>query len=192
MGHEFQSALRRWDVLAHLCKDESFNGSRYSTGILVAEVGCKEGRTTEFLLKNDPNVHVVAIDPWEPVPNSAEDYSDFDYDRIVDEFTQRCTPYKDRIAIYKGLSLDAAKHYADLIASGKYEPFHVVFIDAGHDYENCHADIEAWWPLVRPGGYLAGHDYQHKFPGVMRAVADHFRLTHVAVSPDSVWHTRKV
>ena len=26
--------------------------------------------------------------------------------------------------------------------------------------------MRAWWPKVAPGGYLAGDDYDHDYPGV--------------------------
>lgn len=35
----------------------------------------------------------------------------------------------------------------------------IVHIDAGHTYEDVKSDIEAWWPKVRPGGFLTGDDY---------------------------------
>lgn len=37
-------------------------------------------------------------------------------------------------------------------------PFRFVFIDAGHTYEDCKADVEAWSRLVEPGGVMAFHD----------------------------------
>ena len=37
----------------------------------------------------------------------------------------------------------------------------LVFVDAAHDYENVHADVLAYWPKVKPGGVLAGHDFAH-------------------------------
>lgn len=46
----------------------------------------------------------------------------------------------------------------------------LIYIDAGHGYEDCSADIAAWLPHVREGGVLAGHDYCDSFPGVKRAV----------------------
>jgi hypothetical protein len=49
------------------------------------------------------------------------------------------------------------------------------------------ADIHAWWPLVRNGGVIAGHDFNHKWPGVERAVADQFDLMQIGLGPDSVW-----
>lgn len=33
-----------------------------------------------------------------------------------------------------------------------------VFVDAGHDYDHVRADVEAWWPHLRVGGYMAIHD----------------------------------
>ena len=46
-----------------------------------------------------------------------------------------------------------------------------VFIDGEHCYEAAKADIEAWWPKIRAGGLLMGHDYdRQRFPGLCRAV----------------------
>jgi len=43
-----------------------------------------------------------------------------------------------------------------------------VFIDADHSEEAVSRDIAAWWPKVKPGGILAGHDFDE--PGVAAAV----------------------
>lgn len=177
MGHAYQSPLRRWDVLAGLCQQANAKS--------FVEVGCKEGRTTGFLLQNLTELHVIAIDPWAPVPNADEDYSDWDFGKIEAEFWTNVSAHKDRCTMMRLTSMEAA---AVMIG----EPLaDVVFIDAGHDFESCMADIALWWQLVRPGGYLTGHDYQHKFPGVMRAVAKAFPLLRVAVCPDSVWVVQK-
>lgn len=34
-----------------------------------------------------------------------------------------------------------------------------VYIDANHKYESVVEDIETWYPKIRSGGILAGHDY---------------------------------
>jgi len=48
-----------------------------------------------------------------------------------------------------------------------------VHLDARHDYESVKADIEAWLPKVKTGGWLSGDDYdKEKWPDVVRAVSD--------------------
>lgn len=176
MGHSFQSSLRRWEVLAGLAQSISAKS--------FVEVGCKEGRTTGFMLANLPDIQAIAVDPWAPVPNTDEDYAHWDFDKIESEFWENVGEHRERVNMVRGLSLDAAN-------SLQRHTFDMVFIDAGHDYPSALADIKAWWPLVRDGGVLCGHDYQHRFPGVMRAVAEAFPLIRVAVCPDSIWVVQK-
>lgn len=187
MGHAFQSPLKRHEVLAGLVKTM---GAK-----TFVEVGCKEGRTSAYLLGEFPELHVVAIDPWLAIPNADEDYKDWDFEAIEEQFWENVCSCKWNKLAHQS---DCAVHRCDMFrgtslqyAEGNPNAYDVVFIDAAHDYENCVADIRAWWPLVREGGYLCGHDYQHKFPGVMRAVAECFPLLRVAVCPDSVWIVQK-
>jgi len=181
MGMAFQSPLRRWEVLAGLC--QQMNAKTF------VEVGCREGRTTGFLLENIPELQVIAIDPWAPIANADEDYKEWDFAQIERDFWINVGVHRDRVSQKRMLSLDAAKAATPPVPI--LREYDIVFIDAGHDYDNALADIKAWWPLVRDGGYLCGHDYQHRFPGVMRAVAKAFPLLRVAVCPDSVWVVQK-
>ena len=53
--------------------------------------------------------------------------------------------------------------------------FDVVFLDAMHTYEEVLADIDRWWPRLRPGGLFVMHDYRHAdFPGVEKAADERF------------------
>lgn len=38
-------------------------------------------------------------------------------------------------------------------------PIDALFIDGGHEYAECYADYTAWIEYVRPGGWVAFHDY---------------------------------
>ena len=68
-------------------------------------------------------------------------------------------------------------------AAAKFEDeyFDVVYIDADHKYEAVKADIQTWWPKVRQGGVLVGHDYIERshveefgvIPAVQEFVAEH-------------------
>lgn len=45
----------------------------------------------------------------------------------------------------------------------------LVYLDGSHEYEDVLADLEAYWPLLRPGGILVGDDFIPMFEGVRRA-----------------------
>lgn len=80
-----------------------------------------------------------------------------------------------------GDSAHAAKHFND-------RSLDLVFIDADHSYAACKEDIEVWMPKVRPGGIIAGHDYEPKdFPGVIRAVDELIPAASVNIN---IWHYR--
>ena len=53
----------------------------------------------------------------------------------------------------------------------------LLHVDAGHDLLSVSADLEAWWPLLRPGGMLIGDDYHATggWPGVRKAFHRFFR-----------------
>ncbi|CAE8639590.1 unnamed protein product [Polarella glacialis] len=70
-----------------------------------------------------------------------------------------------RVAIHATLSVTASRR----VAPGSLD---LVFIDGAHDFDSALADLRAWWPKLRPGGVMAGHDFSMSFPGVMRAVLD--------------------
>lgn len=53
-------------------------------------------------------------------------------------------------------------------------PLDFVFIDADHTHESLLADLRAWWPLVRSGGVIAGHDHTPNFPGIEQACREFF------------------
>ena len=192
MGHEFQSPLRRWDIVAGLC--QSIDAKTY------VEVGCREGRTTGHVLAQCPDLRAIAIDPWcrqeAGADASRETYSDWDFAKIEQEFWKNVGPYADRCE-QERLTSDVASllwkdpEYIRGTRSFSRSPVDLVFIDALHDYESVKQDIALWWPLVREGGYLVLHDYNHKWPGVMRAVAEAFPLFKVGLAPDSVAFVRK-
>jgi len=60
-------------------------------------------------------------------------------------------------------SVKAAATFKDQSCAG-------IFIDAAHDYESAKADIAAWLPKVKEGGFFGGHDIDA--PGVLQAVTE--------------------
>jgi hypothetical protein len=80
---------------------------------------------------------------------------------------------------------DAAKNFAD-------ESVWAVYVDADHREEQTGQHIDAWWPKLKAGGIMSGHDFNDVFPGVEKAVrkrfGDNFKRTG---TKQEVWWARK-
>lgn len=120
----------------------------------IGEIGVLHGE--HFLrMMSAPCVEFgYAIDTWENIgPVSARDHmlpqSELDkmYDRLADY-----AEHDHRVRLHRKSSLQAADDFIP-------DFFDVLYIDADHTYDAVKADIDAWWPKVRPGGILCGHDY---------------------------------
>ena len=74
--------------------------------------------------------------------------------------------FGDRIQLVISDSVSASRLFADLSLDW-------VHLDARHDYASVKADIGAWLPKIRKGGWLSGDDYdEKKWPEVVKAVAE--------------------
>lgn len=62
-------------------------------------------------------------------------------------------------------SVEASKEFED-------ESCDVIFIDMQHTYEAVKEDLEHWYPKLKTGGYIAGHDIDKD--GVHKAVSEFF------------------
>ena len=61
------------------------------------------------------------------------------------------------------------------VLRGRGTPYaDVIYVDAAHDYVGVRADLESFWPLLRPGGAMFGDDYDPAWPGVVGAVQEFF------------------
>jgi len=129
-----------------------------SDGSKIVEVGAWKGKSVAFLgveiVNSGKKIAVDAVDTWNGTPD--EEYHQNDVyvktNTLYQLFLSNISTLSHIITPVRMPSLDAAKQYAD-------ESIDVVFIDAGHTYEDVKADIVAWLPKVKRGGWLAGHDY---------------------------------
>jgi len=136
-----------------------------------AEIGCDLGETTRYLLALNTNLVLYAVDIWQrrtvlsyegAKPNRIYHYHP-DPQYAFKTFSERTTPFNDRLVILKGISWEMANHVQD--ASLDF-----VFIDADHSYDAVYKDIVAWKPKVKQGGLLCGHDIH--IHDVRRAVTE--------------------
>jgi cephalosporin hydroxylase len=139
------------------------------------EVGAFYGKSAAYMAVEIANskkqIKFDVVDTWRGSPEhqkGAWDYkSDMVEDTAFEVFKQNMSPAEGYYNPVKLASTEAAKLYAD----GSLD---FVFIDAAHEYESVKEDIEAWYPKVKPGGYIGGHDYVVGKYGVYRAVDERF------------------
>ncbi len=121
------------------------------------EIGVRDGDFSEYVLSVWKGKKLHLVDPWE---NQKSDvYKDFSNVK-QDEQEQRLQHVKDRLAkfgvsryeIHRSYSVDAAKTIPD-------ESLDYVYVDARHDYAGVMEDLQAWWPKLKKGGLLSGHDF---------------------------------
>lgn len=124
----------------------------------ICEVGSWKGRSTHALASGCKG-NVTVVDHWQ----GSADPKDLTHNQAKNEdifaaFQKNMGPLFNKLTIMRQNSIDAAKLIPD-------RNFDMVFIDAGHTYEEVKADIKAWKNKAKIA--LIGHDY---FPGVWDGV----------------------
>lgn len=132
----------------------------------VIEIGSDYGVSTEVFLLHC--ARVVAVDPW---PDEA----------IYQSFIARCGGYPN-LEIVRGRSPEA-------LNAMPAATFDLCYIDGDHGYVSVNCDIVAGIPLVRNGGWMAGHDY-NTFHAVSFNVRQFFGRPEMVFS-DGSWIVRK-
>lgn len=131
-----------------------------------AELGVDKGILFGMLLRNCPDLRLVGVDTF---PNYTRSKGALD---AWEQYRQRCE-------LLKLTTREASTRFDDGF-------FDFVFIDADHSEFAVADDITHWKPKVKPGGWLGGHDYSRKFPGVIKSV-DRFFGPNVQHWPGHVW-----
>ena len=64
----------------------------------------------------------------------------------------------------------------DAIAELKDQSFDFIYIDGLHTYDQIKKDIENYLPLVKKGGFIAGHDYHPNHQGVIDGINEMLKI----------------
>jgi hypothetical protein len=125
----------------------------------VAEVGCWKGRSTVALASGCEGV-VYAVDHWQGSKDERDGAHKEATERDILEDFLRNTAAHANIVPLQGDSVNIAGEFDGAVD--------MVYIDAGHTYEEVVIDIQSWKPHARK--LICGHDFNH--PDVARAVMD--------------------
>lgn len=128
---------------------------KYPSKSHFVEVGTWKGMSAAYMaveiINSNKDIKFDCIDIWGYL-DSQSDIPEDSFENLYEIFLENISPVKHMITLIRELSWDGAKHYKD-------NSLDFVFIDAAHDYESVKKDIKAWFPKVKDGGTIAGHDY---------------------------------
>ena len=134
-----------------------------------AEIGIYRGDNAAFYLKELDIKHIYLIDPYvgyddySPIGVGLKDLA------IAEKIAhKRLCGHRQKIKWVKMKSSEATRLIAD--ASLDF-----VYIDGNHSHDFVEEDITLYYPKLKRGGLLAGHDYD--IESVKQAV-DEFVVTH--------------
>lgn len=127
--------------------------------LMCVEIGVKAGANSLSILQNLPIKFLYMIDPMKAYlsrnQKTVNKYLNTLREDVIDRYDNCC--------LIKQRSFDAHT----LIPN----ELDFVYIDGDHEYSTVIQDIHLYYPKVRDGGILAGHDYNcEKYPGVKKAV----------------------
>lgn len=116
-----------------------------------AEIGVMQGKFSEVICQNNPQVKLYAIDPWLPY----KEYDDFTKEdqflAFYHDAVKRLSKYN--CEIIRKSSMEAVNNFKD-------ESLDFVYIDANHYLKYVVEDIVEWTKKVRKGGIISGHDFK--------------------------------
>ena len=123
------------------------------TGMGV-EVGVQKGEFSAHILKYWQGKKLYLVDTWREI-KGYKDIANLDHNGHLDCMAKTFMatyPYFERATIIRELSTEAAKLFQD-------NSLDFIYIDANHAYDAVKEDINVWYPKVKTGGLLCGHDY---------------------------------
>lgn len=156
------------------------------------EIGSWKGQSAAFMaveiVNSGKRIQFDCVDTWlgseEHLAGGFAQDIDAINGQLYQAFEQNMRPVQEHYRALRMTSLEAAKLYPD-------QSLDFVFIDAAHDYDSVHADIQAWYPKVRSGGILSGDDLP--CPAVAEAIVDLLPAMgyHKLIRIGKTWHIVK-
>lgn len=146
--------------------------------LIVYEVGSWKGLSASVMaqdLKNkNINGKIVCIDTWlgspehmqwtkvlgQRVNGVPQIYNQFVSNMQHLDLQKYVYPFPCA-SVQAGHFLESNQAFADII-----------YIDAAHQYEAVKLDTEVFWRILNPGGVMIFNDFNHGWPGVVKAIKE--------------------
>ena len=140
----------------------SFLKSQNKQNLIGVEIGTYKGKNAKIILDNINIKRLYCVDPWidnEFKPNG---------EKIYQEAKARLESYKN-VTLIRKTSDDAIKDIPNNLDFG--------YFDGNHTYKQVKKNLINYYPKIKKGGIIGGHDFYASEMGVVQAVIE-FALEH--------------
>lgn len=116
------------------------------------EVGVNRGINSWYMLTECQNIStLIGVDHYQPYVDWDRPITKDEQDSNYKVLTKNMLLMGDRFNLIKESSQVAASTLDD-------DAYDFVFIDGGHSIKQVLMDLDSWYPKIRNGGLIAGHD----------------------------------
>jgi predicted O-methyltransferase YrrM len=160
---------------------------RFNNATFV-EIGAWKGQSIMYLAERikelNKKIKLYTIDTFEgSVEHKKEDV--IVTHMLYDVYLKNIEPMKDYITTIKGNSQEVHTQFKD-------NSIDFLFLDGSHEFEDVKKDLKLWYPKVKTGGIISGHDYTWVDGRVAMAVNQFFLFTGVLPEAGDSWYKVKV
>lgn len=135
--------------------------------LIGAEIGVLRGANTLNMLRSLNIKKLYLIDPYLVGSSGSKTLADETFK--IAKYTLR--KYKDNVVFIKKKSIDAVDDITELLD--------FVYIDGDHTYTGALYDLIFYYPKIKKGGVICGHDFD--IPDVAQAVTEFADNKHLKV-----------
>jgi hypothetical protein len=126
------------------------------TGLIGAEIGVETAAFSKYLLDTGLFERLYSIDPWAAlIPGVTQDGEQYYSENAMKTYLLA----KDTLRMYGDQSRILRTESAKAVKYFEGAAFDFIFLDGDHTTQGVKLDLETWWPKIKVGGMLAGHDY---------------------------------
>lgn len=153
MKYPNSDALIAWED-SHDKIPKIINENNYTIGV---EIGVAYGGHSESILKNTSIKKLYGIDPYlnyDEYESDGQCKEQKMMDDIYDFVTKKLSFYENRYELIREMSHNSVKNFLN-------DSLDFVYIDGNHSEHYFKQDINDWYPKIKKGGVICGHDYEH-------------------------------
>ena len=164
----------------------------YKHDLIGVEIGVQYADNALRMLYNLPIKKLYLVDPYSKYKNydSSKDgkwvdvFEQGDFDKMYNTAKNKVKHYGDKVEFVVDLSENAADKISDNLD--------FVYIDGNHKYEYVLKDLELYYPKVKKGGVIGGHDW-HAGMDVWKAANDFIKKHNLDIDGrfDDWWIVKK-